>query len=284
MIDGRYSSFAEVNACNTLQPSSGGRENPVEEIVPETGVPGKTENLDYAVLLAAGRGTRMGLLTQNCPKCLIPINGRPLLDYWLEKFSRAGVKHVYINGFYLAEQVESFLDRARSRYDFDIHYTREKELSGTGGFLRAIRDELNAYSAGFVCHADNFTNLDLKDFMSFHVRHGAVLSVALFHSTNPKSCGIVEEIAPDGRILKFREKPEDPKGDLASGAMFILTPEVLNMLPDSSMIDFSREILPKLKNKMYGYIIPGYNIDVGTPESYAAAEHKAREEQTDVVG
>ena len=47
--------------------------------------------LGYAVLLAAGCGTRMGHLTQNCPKCLIPVNGRPLLDYWLEKCSRAGI-------------------------------------------------------------------------------------------------------------------------------------------------------------------------------------------------
>ena len=234
--------------------------------------------LDYAVLLAAGCGTRMGDLTRNCPKCLIPINGRPLLDHWLEKCSGAGIPRVYINGFYLAEQVEAFLEQARSRYDLEIRYIREKKLSGTGGFLRLIRDELRPYPAGFMCHADNFTDLDLREFMKFHVGHDAVLSVALFHSKTPKSCGIVERSAPDGRILKFREKPSDPKTDLASGAMFILSPEILDMLPDREMIDFSREILPRLENRMYGYVIPGYNIDIGTPESYAFAEKTAKGE------
>ena len=239
--------------------------------------------LDYAVLLAAGRGTRMGHLTQNCPKCLIPVNGRPLLDYWLEKCLLAEVREVYINGYYLAEQVENFLEQARKRYDLNIHYTREENLSGTGGFLRLIRDELKSFSAGFVCHADNFTDLDLREFMRFHAEHDAVLSVALFHSKTPKSCGIVEEMASDGRILKFREKPEDPKTDLASGAMFILTPAILDLLPDQEMIDFSKEILPQLEKRMYGYIIPGYNIDIGTPESYAWAEKTAKGELTDAV-
>ena len=239
--------------------------------------------LDYAVLLAAGRGTRMGHLTQNCPKCLIPVNGRPLLDYWLEKCSKAGIPQVYINGYYLAEQVEAFLEQARKRYDLNIHYTREAQLSGTGGFLRLIRDELKTYSAGFVCHADNFTDLDLREFMKFHASHDAPLSVALFHSRTPKSCGIVEEIAPDGRILKFREKPSDPKTDLASGAMFILGREILNLLPDCEMIDFSKEILPQLEKRMYGYIMPGYNIDIGTPESYAWAEKTAKGESADAV-
>ena len=239
----------------------------------------KKLNLDYAVLLAAGCGTRMGHLTQNCPKCLIPVNGRPLLDYWLEKCSRAGIQQVYINGYYLAEQVEAFLEQARNRYDLNIRYIREKKLSGTGDFLCLIRDELKSSSAGFVCHADNFTDLDLSEFMKFHYEHDAVLSVALFHSKTPKSCGIVEEIAPDGRILKFREKPSDPKTDLASGAMFILTPEILDMLPDHEMIDFSKEILPQLENRMYGYVIPGYNIDIGTPESYACAEKLAKSEK-----
>ncbi len=227
------------------------------------------KQLTTAVLLAAGEGRRMGELTKNIPKCLLPVHGRPLLECWLEKCEAASLRDVYINGYYLADQVEKFLESVSGRYSFRIHFIREKQLTGTGGFVYAIRRELLNLDAFFVCHADNFSDIVLSDFSDFHFRHETPLSVALFHTDTPRSCGIVEEMRSDGLILSFREKPENPRSDLASAAMFMISPEVLKSFPDALHIDFSKEVLPLFAGKMYGYILPGFNLDIGTPEHYA---------------
>ena len=224
-----------------------------------------------AILLAAGEGRRMGEITKSIPKCLLQINGRPLLDYWLEKCEKSAMKDVYINGCYLADRVEEFLDSVSAKYSFQIHYVREESLTGTGGFLRKLRNELSARESFFVCHADNFSNIDLLEFSHFHFQRKSPLTVALFHTDRPRSCGIVENMREDGLILEFREKPEDPKSDLASAAMFMMSPEVLASLPDAEHIDFSKEVLSLFQGKMYGYLLRGFNIDIGTPETYAEA-------------
>lgn len=228
--------------------------------------------LENAVLLAAGEGIRLRPLTLSVPKCLLRLRERPLLDYWLEKCEKAGVKRVFVNGFYLAEQVREFLENARTRYSFEIIYIQEENLTGTGGFLRKIRTRLMSGGDFFMCHADNFTDMKLVDFAEFHFKRTSVLSLALFRTATPHSCGIVEKILPDGRIVEFREKPLDPKSNLASGAMFMISPEVLRVLPDKTNIDFSKEILPLFLNRMFGYEISGFNVDIGTPESFRTAD------------
>lgn len=232
-------------------------------------------SFDKAVILAAGIGARLRPLTENCPKCLLKIADRPLLDYWLEKCTRAEIKTVFINSFYLAEQVENYLTTARKKYPIEIKFYRETELSGTGGFLQKIRDEFNDDESIFVAHGDNFSDIDIGDFARFHFAKNSELTLALFTTDTPKSCGIIEKIRDDGLIETFREKPENPQSNLASAAIFILKRRVLQKLPAQTVIDFSKEILPLYENKMYGYRLTGYNLDIGTPESYEQACRKA---------
>ncbi len=236
----------------------------------------QNSGLENAVLLAAGRGVRLQPLTLSVPKCLLKVGGRPLLDHWLEKCEEAKIKRVFINMFYLAEQVREFLEHARSRYSFEIVPVHEENLTGTGGFLRKIRSRLLNGGDFFMCHADNFTDIKLTDFIQFHRKRHSPLSVALFRASNPTSCGIVEKIQDDGLIVEFREKPQNPKTNLASGAMFLISPEILHTLPDKEVIDFSKEILPQYQNRMFGYEIPGFNFDIGTPESFEAANKTAK--------
>lgn len=225
-----------------------------------------------AVLLAAGLGTRLYPVTEKIPKCLIPVNGRPLLGYWLDLLARGGVSEVFINGYYLAERVEAFLDEVRAEYPFTIHFIRETELSGTGGFLKKIRRELESESCFFFAHADNYCDLDLCEFTAFHEKHGSPLTLALFHTEHPERCGIAEAITPDGRILSFLEKSPAALSHLASAAIFLMAGQLLNDLPSQDFIDFSKDVLPRYAGRMYGYRMPGFNIDVGTPDSYAEAQ------------
>lgn len=231
--------------------------------------------IKHAVLLAAGEGARLRPLTTNTPKCLLPVGGRPLLGRWLAMCAAAGVERVFVNGFYLAEQVEAFVRESADRYAFDLLFVREEALTGTGGFVRSLRPRLTEGGAFFMAHADNFTNLDIGHFAAFHAAGAAPLSLALFRTRTPGSCGIVEEMDPDGRILRFREKPADPRSNLASAAMFMVDPSVLALLPESGPVDFSAIVLPALQGMMRGWEFPGFNLDIGTPDAYRAANEQA---------
>ena len=229
-----------------------------------------------AVLSAAGVGERLRPLTEHTPKCLIPIRGKALLTYWLDILQAAGVECLYLNGYHLADRVEEFLRENAPRYPFAIRFIREPHLTGTGGFLGKLRRELAGDEFFFFGHADNYCNLDLTDFIAFHRQRRSELSLALFRAENPSQCGIVEEMAPDGRILRFAEKPPAPRSNLASAALFLMSPAVFTDFPNHEIIDFSREVLPRRQGRMYGYELPGFNLDIGTPEQYRRAQELAR--------
>jgi mannose-1-phosphate guanylyltransferase len=234
-----------------------------------------------ALLLAAGRGTRLRPLTERTPKCLVPLAGRPLLEHWLMSFERAGVTEVIVNGHHLAEQVEEWLDGARSRFELGIHFVFEPVLRGTGGTVRDQLDRLDTGEPFYLCHGDNYTNIDLGALARFHAARRAPLTLALFRTDSPSSCGIVEEITADGRILRFVEKPSAPRSNLASAAIFVVEPEVAREIPAWGEVDFSREMLPRYPGRMYGREFDGFNIDVGTPASYALAQALANETTTE---
>ena len=233
---------------------------------------GNREDDMKAVLLAAGLGTRLKPFTDTTPKCLIPVNGKPLLKYWLDILSIPEISDVFVNGFYFAEKVKAFLKAHAPDYKFRIHFIEEHSLTGTGGFLKKIKNELLDEECFFFAHADNFCNLNLPEFIDFHRSRKTRLSMALFHTSKPESCGIAEGIELDSRIVKFLEKSPHATGHLASAAIFLMSPAVFEDFPDGEVIDFSRDVLPLQQGKMFGYEMPGFNIDIGTPEQYAAVQ------------
>ncbi|HLO63996.1 MAG TPA: nucleotidyltransferase family protein, partial [Azonexus sp.] len=118
-----------------------------------------------ALLLAAGTGTRLAPLTHALPKCLAPINGVPLLAYWLEALSACGIERFLINTHYRAEQVQDFV--RRSPWAERIDLIHESELQGTGGTLHATRDWWQDDDLLLV-HADNLCHCDFAAFIAAH--------------------------------------------------------------------------------------------------------------------
>ena len=228
-----------------------------------------------AIILAAGEGRRLRPLTENMPKCLVPVNGKPLLEYWLENCEKNGIGEVLINGYYLVDQVQYYLNKIEKKFSMKINFAVEEELSGTGGFLKNNREFVGDEGFFFFCHGDNFTNIDIAEFIAFHRSKNTFLSVALFKTNLPKQCGIADEIDDDGKILRFIEKPDRPKSNLASAAIFLMSPTIIDRFPNKPVIDFSKEVLPKFQGEMYGFPMKGFNIDIGTPENYRQANEIA---------
>lgn len=236
-----------------------------------------------AIILAAGEGVRLRPVTNNIPKCLVDLNGKPLLEYWLDNCEKNGASEALINGHYLADRLKDYLDSVRDKYSMKIKFIYEPELLGTGGTLKNNADFVKGEEFFFFCHGDNFTNINISDFVDFHKTKGGKLSVALFKTGRPKECGIAEEMDENGKIMKFTEKPEHPKSDLASAAIFLMSPEILDDLPAEKHIDFSKEVLPQYQGKMFGYHIKGFNIDIGTLKNYELAKEIAKDYENAVL-
>ena len=224
-----------------------------------------------AVLLAAGFGTRLGDMTRNTPKCLIDVGGQPMLEHWLAKLVDVGVDHVFINTHYLADHVNAYLQS--SSYSDIVEAVYEPTLLGTAGTIGALRSRLTADEV-LVAHADNYFTDTLHGLVAAHRARpaGAVVTMGLFESATPQSCGIVE-LDDQGIVVGFEEKPLNPKSSLANAAVYIFSQAGLNVVGSSA--DLSTEVLPRLIGHMVGHRFVGAYFDVGTPQSLDEARKAA---------
>ena len=228
-----------------------------------------------AILLAAGFGTRLRPLTETTPKCLVPIHGKPLMEWWLQLFAEHGVAEVLVNTHYLADQVRSYLR------DWNIQHGTpmvtefyEETLLGSGGTVAANRSFIGDDSDFLICYSDNLTDVNLTAFQEFHKTHDGILSMALFRTNRPKECGIAA-IDEHKRIVEFEEKPVSPKSNLANAGIYIARQSLFDFLPQTGkLIDFGKDILPKLIGNMYGWQTEGYLLDIGTIENYEKANRE----------
>jgi len=225
-----------------------------------------------AVLLAAGFGTRLAPLTNTVPKCLVPIAGRPLLDYWLEMLCNAGITDILINLHYLPERVREYL--AGTSYPANIVLVQEDVLLGTAGTILKNRDFIDNGSA-IVAHADNLSVFDPKAFVHrFETRDADIdMTMMTFHTDAPQTCGIVE-LNDRGTVTAFHEKKTNPPGNLANAAVYIVSPAVVAYIASlgKEQIDFSTEVLPHFMGRINTYSNTIYHRDIGTPESLSKAQ------------
>lgn len=232
-----------------------------------------------ALLLAAGLGTRLRPITNSMPKCLVPINGKPLLEYWIENLLNVGVSEILINTSYLSDKVEKYINN--SAFQDKINLIYEEELLNTGGTLLANKNfflkdsENNKDEAFMLIHADNLTICNFNDFIEAHKNRpiNCEVTMMLFKSDNPSSCGIVEL---DGNkiVQKFYEKVKNPPSNLANGAVYICESSIFDFLEtlNKKDIDFSNDVLPNFMGKINTYLNSGYHRDIGSVESYALAQ------------
>jgi mannose-1-phosphate guanylyltransferase len=220
-----------------------------------------------ALLLAAGLGSRLRPITDTTPKCLVEIDGRPLLDHWLQLLFQGGISRVLINTHWLAEEVRRHI--AASPFAPSIDLVHEATLLGTAGTLIQNRDRFGD-GPFLVAHADNLTDFDLPAMIAAHAarRPGHVITMLCFRTDTPSSCGIVE-LDRHNTMVGFHEKVSNPPGNLANGAVYIFEPEVLAWLTSTQppVIDLSTEVLPRFKGRTTCVETPGYHRDIGTADS-----------------
>lgn len=227
-----------------------------------------------AFLLAAGYGTRLRPLTNTAPKCLVPICGKPLLAWWLQLFERYNIQEVLINTHYLPDAVREFINKHnKSTSKVRIEEFYEPLLLGSGGTILANKNFVGSEKEFLICYADNLTNVNLESMISFHRQKNSILTMGLFHTNKPKECGIAA-IDSNKLIYEFVEKPQNPKSNLANAGIYVTNNEIFNYIPNIHPCDFGKDVLPKLVNKMYGYEIKEYLLDIGNLDNYQKAQEE----------
>lgn len=225
-----------------------------------------------AILLAAGLGTRLRPLTNTVPKCLITIKGTPLLEIWINKLLNAGIESILVNTHHHADKVATFLTNSNYRNRIVVVY--EPQLLGTAGTLLTNLPFFQG-DDGILAHADNYFLEDLSNLLAAHKMRslGCEITMLTFRSETPSTCGIVE-VDKLGVVTSFHEKVGAPPGNLANGALYLLSSEFIARLPRdwTSAQDFSTDILPSLVGKIQTYETTQLFLDIGTPGTYARAQ------------
>jgi mannose-1-phosphate guanylyltransferase len=223
-----------------------------------------------AFILAAGHGTRLKPLTDTVPKCLLPIQGVPILGIWLDLCRKYGISEVLVNTHAHSATIKRYLEK-NSR-GLDVCVTEEATLLGSAGTLLANRSWVASEEFFWVFYGDVLTNADLARMLKFHREHGLLATVGVYEVPNPQDCGIVT-VDQRGIVCEFVEKPLKPSSNLAFSGLLIATPSVLDLIPRQTPADIGFDLLPKLVGRTAAYPIADPLLDIGTPETYRAAQH-----------
>jgi len=223
-----------------------------------------------AFILAAGKGTRLRPFTDEIPKPLIPVMNKPVMSSVLELCATNGIEAAVANLHYRGEHIEKFFGDGSS-WGVNLHYSWEEELLGTAGGVRRQLDFLSE-DTFVVISGDVVTNLDLAGLIRFHKERGAMATMALKEVGDPTRFGVVVQDEA-GRIRSFQEKPSraEAKSRMVNTGIYVLEPEVFNLIPKGAFFDFGRDLFPMMLERdlpLYGLETKAYWSDVGTLAQY----------------
>jgi D,D-heptose 1,7-bisphosphate phosphatase len=230
------------------------------------------------MILAAGLGTRLRPLTDVIPKCLVPIAGRPLLDYWVDGLSDAGVSEARVNTHAHADQVRAYIARVNSTGRLRITESFEPKLLGSAGTIAANGDLADGADDIIIVYADNFSDVDLRQLHAFHRTHADPITMLLFRAPDPRACGIAE-LDDVGRVVSFVEKPLTPRSNLANAGAYVVSAHAYREIASVRAFDLGFEVLPRFVGRMRGWAWDGYHLDIGSPEALAQARQDASSPQ-----
>lgn len=229
-----------------------------------------------ALVLAGGLGTRLRPVTDTTPKCLVPVAGVPLLEYWMQELKRSGTNQVVVNTHHLPEPVRAYLAEVSQRLEMQAQEFYEPKLLGSAGTITANRDLCNHADCCFLIYADNLSNIRLDELLAFHRSHGEPMTMMLFHTERPSACGIAT-LDSSQTIVEFVEKPANPTSNLANGGIYVVSKEAYQEMADLRAFDLGFDVLPRFVGRMKGYVHGGLHLDIGNLDALDRAQHVARE-------
>ncbi len=220
--------------------------------------------------MAGGEGTRLRPLTCSVPKPMVTLLDKPLAEYTAEHLKKHGIRDM---AFTLMYQPGVIIDHFDGYKDVNIEFFIEDEPLGTAGSVRNASSFTD--STFIVISGDALCDIDLTDAVMFHRTTGAKATIVLKKVGSPLDYGVVIS-GDEGNVERFLEKPgwEDVFSDTINTGLYILEPDVLDLIPTGKPYDFAKDLFPQLLEKnirISGYVAQGYWCDVGNIGSYIKA-------------
>ncbi len=225
-----------------------------------------------AVIMAGGFGTRLRPLTCSVPKPMAPMVNRPMMSHIVTLLTKLGIREVLSLLYYQPEVITTYFGNG-SAFGIDMHYVQSEADFGTAGSVRNAYEFLD--ERFIIISGDVLTDFDLAKAIAFHEEKKAKATIVLTRVPDPLSFGVVMT-NDEGRITRFLEKPQwgEVFSDTINTGIYILEPEVLDLIPHKREFDFSKDLFPlMLQEKMglFGYIAEGYWRDIGNLTEYQMA-------------
>ena len=207
-----------------------------------------------AMLLAAGEGRRLRPLTDSIPKCMLPIQGKPILEHNIAWLRRCGITELVINLFHLPRVIQEHFGDGR-HWGVHITWSAESTRLGTAGGVKRVGDFFDG--PFLVWYADNLSTIDITRLADFHKSKGGLGTLALFPRADVTRSGIVA-LDDHQRITRFLEKPKASQvfSHWVNAGIYILERDVLEFIPDQGETDFGRDVFPATLaagRPLYGY-------------------------------
>lgn len=238
-----------------------------------------------AMILAAGQGTRVRPLTKDIPKPMIPILGKPVLEYIIEHLARHGIREIMINVAFMHNKIEDYFGNGH-RWGVEIGYSYEgvyehgdilPRPKGSAGGMKYIQDNSGFFDeTTLVLCGDAIIDFDIGAALAEHHEKKAIASVVALNvpKEDVVNYGIVVT-DDEGRVLSFQEKPtpEEAKSTLASTGIYIFEPQILDLVPSNQVYDIGSQLFPLLAEKGLPFYAQNrfFNwIDIGRVTDYWA--------------
>lgn len=224
------------------------------------------------VVIAGGQGTRIASVNSEIPKAMIPIAGKPILEYEVEMAKRYGyIDFLFIIG-YMGSQIASYFGDG-SKWGVNIEYYQEEKPLGTAGALVFLKDKLT--EDFFVFYGDTVMDFDMEAMLRYHRGKNADATLFLHPNDHPYDSDIVV-LDKDGKVLHFYNKPHEEGficKNIVNAALFIFSPKILEEIETGVKSHIEKNVLPRCLDKglrLYGYVSAEYIKDMGTPDRYYA--------------
>ncbi len=222
--------------------------------------------------MAGGFGTRLRPLTMSVPKPMVPLANRPMMEHIVNLLRKHGITNLLSVLYFQPEHITGHF-KDGSAFGVTMDYTTAVADYGTAGAIKNAQEKLT--EPFIIISGDVLTDFDLTAAIQFHQQRKALATIVLTRVPQPLQYGIVMTDS-DGRITRFLEKPSwgEVFSDTINTGIYILEPEVLDLIPEKTEFDFSKDLYPLMLDRklpLFGYIAKGYWKDIGNLAEYQLA-------------
>ena len=226
-----------------------------------------------AVIMAGGFGTRLRPITCNIPKPMAPVANVPMMEHIVGLLKKYDMNRICSILYFQPEVITNYFGDGK-KFGIDMEYQMAAADYGTAGSVKNTEEKLKG-EPFIIISGDVLTDFDLAKAIEFHKKNKAMATLVLTKVDNPLEYGVVIT-AEDGKIVRFLEKPSwgEVFSDTINTGIYILEPEIFDLIPAKTEFDFSKNLFPLMLEKklpLYGYIADGYWKDIGSLDEYINA-------------